>query len=373
MASITGNDDILVVSGWNSAFIFDRKSGAFQSLDPPKSEDENAETKGPKKGQTSSEHADKHMASLALSNCGQYLALASSRGTKSLFLWHREGSTWKFVSQRATGRAASRIRFTNSASSILVADKAGDVYLFSVAEPLKEKEWLLGHITMLLDVLVSDDEKFVITCDRDDKIRVALYPNCYNIHSYCLGHTSFVTSLSFLPHNPAVLISTSGDGSVKFWNYLEGRELLSIPIDKHVQSSDDEVLPIKQCSSLKISTDSSLLSVCIGGSSICPIFKITGLDQLQMELVYKIDSEEGEIWWMQFTSDRNLFLLRNSPSRPVEVWRCSENLEMRLDENEKIFQDYSNLLQECFACPSIPSMLYRKKFDEPPEKAKKKS
>jgi len=67
------------------------------------------------------EHADKHMACVALSECGQFLALASSRGKKSLFLWRLDGQTWNFVSQRLIGRAASKIRFTHSASAVLVA------------------------------------------------------------------------------------------------------------------------------------------------------------------------------------------------------------------------------------------------------------
>jgi hypothetical protein len=67
------------------------------------------------------EHADKHMACVALSDCGKYLALASSKGKKSLFLWQLKDQIWTFVSQRLMGRAASRIRFTQSSSAVLVA------------------------------------------------------------------------------------------------------------------------------------------------------------------------------------------------------------------------------------------------------------
>lgn len=75
----------------------------------------------PRKGETSMEHANKHMACVALSECGQYLALASSKGKKSLFLWHLKDLAWTFVSQRIMGRAASKIRFTQSSSAVLVA------------------------------------------------------------------------------------------------------------------------------------------------------------------------------------------------------------------------------------------------------------
>ena len=32
------------------------------------------------------------------------------------------------------------------------------------------------------------DQKYVITADRDEKIRISHFPNAYNIKAYCLGH-----------------------------------------------------------------------------------------------------------------------------------------------------------------------------------------
>ena len=45
-----------------------------------------------------------------------------------------------------------------------------------------------GQVMVSCEVMVSCDSH-VITCDRDEKIRVSRYPNCYNIETYCLGHT----------------------------------------------------------------------------------------------------------------------------------------------------------------------------------------
>lgn len=36
---------------------------------------------------------------------------------------------------------------------LLISDKAGEVCSFSVTDPYQEKEWILGHVTMLLDVV----------------------------------------------------------------------------------------------------------------------------------------------------------------------------------------------------------------------------
>ena len=73
---------------------------------------------------------------------------------------------------------------------------------------------------MLLDIKLSKCGKFIITCDRDEKIRISHYPNAYNIHNFCLGHTDFVTSISLYQDN--YLISGSGDGTLRLWNYLKG-------------------------------------------------------------------------------------------------------------------------------------------------------
>ncbi|KAI9843846.1 MAG: hypothetical protein M1838_002434 [Thelocarpon superellum] len=64
-----------------------------------------------------------------------------------------------------------------------------------------EHELLLGHVSMLTDIAVArlPDEKgtsFVITCDRDEHIRVSRGPPyAHIIHGYCLGHTEFVSRI----------------------------------------------------------------------------------------------------------------------------------------------------------------------------------
>ncbi len=89
-------------------------------------------------------------------------------------------------------------------------------------------ELLLGHLSMLLDVTVSPCGGFVVTCDRDEKIRISHYPNAYNIHGFCLGHTDFITRIvPVATENEMLLVSSSGDGSVKLWNMRTCEELCS--------------------------------------------------------------------------------------------------------------------------------------------------
>nr|KAG5691967.1 hypothetical protein BaRGS_011358 [Batillaria attramentaria] len=109
-------------------------------------------------------------------------------------------------------RRATSVVFTRDELTVLVGDKSGDVYSFpTVAEETKggdEKvkdgddsevkdederqgkgQLLLGHLSMLLDMCLAGRDTYIVTSDRDEKIRISNFPNAYSIHTFCLGHT----------------------------------------------------------------------------------------------------------------------------------------------------------------------------------------
>ena len=49
------------------------------------------------------------------------------------------------------------------------------------------------------------------------------YPNAYNIHGFCLGHTEFVSGLVCVSHG--VTATGSGDGSLRTWDYTNCRQI----------------------------------------------------------------------------------------------------------------------------------------------------
>ena len=47
------------------------------------------------------------------------------------------------------------LRFARSEDKVIVGDKSGDVYSFSMTEPEEEGKLLMGHLSMLLDLVCT--------------------------------------------------------------------------------------------------------------------------------------------------------------------------------------------------------------------------
>lgn len=220
--------------------------------------------------------------STTFSNDGKYFLVCTNR--KQLCLYERKSK--ELISNRILPRAASKVIFSPN-NDIIVADKAGDAYLFSTTNPVGNGSLLLGHLSMLLDILVTEDGKYILTTDRDEKIRVSMFPHSYNIVSYCLGHSKFVTNICELPHKKDILISSGGDGTLKFWDYVCGNELLTVNFsekipkynidnfNKILKTNHEEhvnVLPVKHLRAAKLNKLSSLIVISFYSSNVLLVY-----------------------------------------------------------------------------------------------------
>ncbi|CAG8702615.1 16771_t:CDS:2, partial [Acaulospora colombiana] len=122
-------------------------------------------------------------------------------------------------------KKANQVLVTKDGNTILVADKFGDApksdraeatpkYALNTLEGRKstnshpnpsQGNLVLGHTSSLTAMSLTLDEKFILTADRDEHIRL---PN----------------------HTPGILISGGGDRNIFFWDYLAGTVLNQISI-----------------------------------------------------------------------------------------------------------------------------------------------
>ncbi|KAG0261532.1 hypothetical protein BG011_000938 [Mortierella polycephala] len=183
---------------------------------------------------------------LAFSRDGAYLATAAD--DKVMKIWDTE--SWKCLGTRTLIRRSNALEFNKDGSHVVTADKFGDIYnmvrdIPDVVAPVKTAETsadaegdedegeqpILGHVSMATDLALTKDNKYIITADRDEHIRVSQYPKGHNIETYCLGHTSFVTNIKMLPGEPQkYLISGAGDATVRVWEFLKGQEVQTFGI-----------------------------------------------------------------------------------------------------------------------------------------------
>ncbi|XP_055370822.1 tRNA (guanine-N(7)-)-methyltransferase non-catalytic subunit wuho [Condylostylus longicornis] len=161
---------------------------------------------------------------VALAPNGKTLAVSTS-GIKTLILFTKvDEFKWEILSVRKSNRASSALTFSPDSKLILLCDKSGDCFLYTC--DINPPKWILGHLSSIYDVKFSFDGKYILTADRDEKIRVTNYPNSYEIESYCLGHKEYVCSIEILENHPNILVSFSGDKTFRLWKWREGLQLV---------------------------------------------------------------------------------------------------------------------------------------------------
>ncbi|KAJ8669339.1 hypothetical protein QAD02_000598 [Eretmocerus hayati] len=312
--------------------------------------------------------------SVVFSADGKYFLICANR--KQLCVYN--STSLELVSNRTLARSASRVKFLPN-NDIVVADRSGDAYLYSVEKADEKGQLLLGHLSMLLDVLVTSDLNHIITADRDEKIRVSLFPNSYNILSYCLGHKKFVTNLGFVPHDESILVSCGGDGSLMFWDFVKGTELLTIYFHEKFSQNDLETLnefleitdakgkvsvpPVKLFQLIQFAKEKSIICMAFYCSKTILVYSITGLKNdftveysqsiIFNKMILDCKSYGNKLWVL--TSDG------------LHVYKFLESGLILINDRdtESETSDLDELWKKLQAASSIPFLpiLYKRTFD----------
>uniref|UniRef100_A0A914CF67 WD repeat-containing protein 4 homolog n=1 Tax=Acrobeloides nanus TaxID=290746 RepID=A0A914CF67_9BILA len=160
----------------------------------------------------------------AFSSTSKWFAVVTT--TKKLLIFDTE--TWTLHSAiRVFPKAATKVIFDSEDKFIFISQRSGDVHRFSMNEnddQNEEKDPLLGHFSMVLDMCLSVDGKALVTADRDEKVRVTELPAGVEIRHFLLGHESYVNSVNIFEN---YIISSGGDSKIIVWDINKGERVLS--------------------------------------------------------------------------------------------------------------------------------------------------
>uniref|UniRef100_A0A0N4ZX89 WD_REPEATS_REGION domain-containing protein n=1 Tax=Parastrongyloides trichosuri TaxID=131310 RepID=A0A0N4ZX89_PARTI len=164
-------------------------------------------------------------------------------------------------------KASTSIGFSNSGTHLLISDRHGTVTRYGLTKETIEAErrvkkisvfgepnelggeGLVGHVSMIFDFDINEDDSLLFTGDRDEKIKVSHYPDSYNIEHILLGHQGYVSSVVYILNNR--LLTGSSDGNLILWNISTGSIISKINVQhgpirrvkvKHISESEFSVI-----------------------------------------------------------------------------------------------------------------------------------
>ena len=141
-------------------------------------------------------------------------------------------------------KRASAITYDAGTSSIIAADKTGEVYSFTypvpsdqlavyekakslpspddqhpLTQPTDERflgKWLLGHSSSVVALALTDTVwgRALVSGDRDEHVRISVFPETWIIHAMGLGHTAFISCVTGVKGG---VITGGGDKKVIYW------------------------------------------------------------------------------------------------------------------------------------------------------------
>ncbi|XP_047326996.1 tRNA (guanine-N(7)-)-methyltransferase non-catalytic subunit wdr4 [Impatiens glandulifera] len=204
----------------------------------------------------------------------------SAGDDKLVKIW--DSDTWHCICTILSEKRVTSVALTNDDSFVCFADKFGIVWAVNLDEhrhgqavEIKKAAPILSHYCSIITSLeFSPDGRFIISADRDSKIRVTVFPKnplkgANEIQSYCLGHTQFVSCLSFIytTESPdGILVSGSGDSTVRAWDILTGSLLATFDVGAEAglvdsnKSEDECILAINDLCAVP---NSSLVAISI--------------------------------------------------------------------------------------------------------------
>jgi len=250
----------------------------------------------------------------------------------------------KLICSRTLSKKASCLKIANwkGQEVLVVADTTGDVLVFPFPglNDHCQPHHAIGHTgSIVTDMALSSCGHFIVTCDRDEKVRVSQWPNTWTVQTYCLGHRDFISCCATAPEGclsgKELLLSGGGDGRVILWNLTNGAQLgihqLSCsenPEECSPGANPELVQDRKQrngfASGVALFPEANLAAVILNQSTDILLFRIGGADQ-GLTPYGKLACQHQPLAIM-FSSDGTLVALVCAPIF-LQTWEVSSILQ----------------------------------------------
>ncbi|KFQ30507.1 tRNA (guanine-N(7)-)-methyltransferase non-catalytic subunit WDR4, partial [Merops nubicus] len=177
----------------------------------------------------------------------------------------------------------------------------------------------------------------------------------------------FVSKILVIPNYPDLLLSASGDSTLRLWEYKSGEEVYCCHLSSICgleTTKTDQKYPVSRITYCCQGAYVAILCDCI------PTVYIFQLDSIAKQLVYRQQiSLKHKIWDIAFEEMGDLWILEEDSEAPLQLYRpCDGEWKTVTDDKglqkmSKYLQDNCMVFEGFVGSESYYSSLYKASFD----------